>query len=45
MQTMFNSQERTLAQLVSVLAEAGWKATKVHRVADSRVGHITAEPI
>ncbi|KAF8506141.1 S-adenosyl-L-methionine-dependent methyltransferase [Hysterangium stoloniferum] len=43
MQTMFHSQERTLSQIVSLLAEAGWKVTNIHRVEDSCFGHITAE--
>lgn len=43
MQTMFNGQERTLSQIVSVLTEARWRVTNVHRVGVSRFGHITAE--
>jgi len=45
MQTVFNSQERTLSQFVSVLTSAGWKVVNVHRVAETRFSFITAEII
>ncbi|KAF8581832.1 S-adenosyl-L-methionine-dependent methyltransferase [Ramaria rubella] len=45
MQAVFHGQERTLGHIVDVLDQAGWKATKVHRVRQSRFGHITAEII
>jgi hypothetical protein len=45
MQTLYNSQERTLSQIVSVLMEARWKVTNVHRVGGSLFGYITAEVI
>ncbi|KAF8521225.1 S-adenosyl-L-methionine-dependent methyltransferase [Hysterangium stoloniferum] len=45
MQTLLNSQERTLSEFVSVLATAGWKVVNVHRVVESCFSHITAEAI
>ncbi|KAF8581831.1 S-adenosyl-L-methionine-dependent methyltransferase [Ramaria rubella] len=43
MQTLFHGQERTLGHIVHLLTEAGWQATNVHRVGDTRFGHVTAE--
>jgi len=42
---MFNGQERTLGEAVSVLTVAGWKVVNVYRVAESRFSYITAEII
>ncbi|KAF8664228.1 hypothetical protein AX16_000790 [Volvariella volvacea WC 439] len=44
MQVTFNAQERTLREVVSLTASAGWKVKKVTRVAGSLFGHIIAVP-
>ncbi|PPQ91161.1 hypothetical protein CVT25_002910, partial [Psilocybe cyanescens] len=45
MQTMFNSQERTLRELVSLTLSAGWKIVKVTRTSGSMFGYLVAEPV
>ncbi|PPQ89291.1 hypothetical protein CVT25_000884 [Psilocybe cyanescens] len=45
MQTMFNSQERTLRELVSLALSAGWKIVKVTRTSGSMFGYLVAEPV
>ena len=42
---MFNSRERTLREIVSVCASAGWKVVKVNQAPGSLFGYITAAPI
>ncbi|KAJ3902242.1 O-methyltransferase [Lentinula edodes] len=45
MQCMFNGQERTLREIVSLAHSAGWKVTKVTKAPGSLFGHIVAIPI
>ncbi|KAF9066979.1 S-adenosyl-L-methionine-dependent methyltransferase [Rhodocollybia butyracea] len=42
MQCMFNGQERTLREIVSLAHSAGWKVTKVTKAPGSLFGHIVA---
>ena len=44
MQVMFNSQERTLREIVALAASSGWKVVKVTKMATSLFGHIVAVP-
>ena len=44
MQVMFNSQERTLREIVALAASTGWKVVKVMKTAASLFGHIVAVP-
>lgn len=44
MQVMFNSQERTLREMVALAASSGWKVVKVTKTATSLFGHIVAVP-
>jgi hypothetical protein len=44
MQVMFNSQERTLREIVTLASSAGWKVVKVTKAPGSLFGHITAVP-
>ncbi|KZV68873.1 S-adenosyl-L-methionine-dependent methyltransferase [Peniophora sp. CONT] len=44
MQTIFNGQERTLPELVTLCLSAGWKVTRATRVPGSTFGHIVAVP-
>ncbi|KIK63987.1 hypothetical protein GYMLUDRAFT_57032 [Collybiopsis luxurians FD-317 M1] len=44
MQCMFNGQERTLREIVSLAHSAGWKVTKVTKAPGSLFGHIVAVP-
>lgn len=44
MQVMFNSQERTLREIVALAASSGWKVVKVTKTATSLFGHIIAVP-
>jgi hypothetical protein len=41
---MFNSQERTLREIVILASSAGWKVVKVTKALGSLFGHITAVP-
>jgi len=45
MQVVFNSQERTLRELVTLSASAGWKVTKVSRTTGSLFGYLVAVPV
>ena len=45
MQVVFNSQERTLRELVTLSASAGWKVTKVSRTTGSLFGYLIAVPV
>jgi len=45
MQVTFNSQERTLRELVTLAASAGWKVTKVTRTPGSLFGYLVAVPV
>ncbi|KAJ3819191.1 hypothetical protein F5880DRAFT_1137749 [Lentinula raphanica] len=45
MQCMFNGQERTLREIVSLAHSAGWKVTKVTKAPGSLFGHIVAVPV
>ena len=44
MQVMFNSQERTLREIVALAASSGWKVVRVTKTAASLFGHIVAVP-
>ncbi|KAF8811230.1 hypothetical protein BYT27DRAFT_7252947 [Phlegmacium glaucopus] len=44
MQVMFNSQERTLREIVVLAASSGWKVVRVTKTAASLFGHIVAVP-
>ncbi|KZT18736.1 hypothetical protein NEOLEDRAFT_1142978 [Neolentinus lepideus HHB14362 ss-1] len=44
MRCMFNSQERTLREMITLLESAGWKAMKMSRAEGSLFGCIIAEP-
>ncbi|KAK0495460.1 ich1-like protein [Armillaria luteobubalina] len=44
MQSVFNGQERTLREIVSLAASAGWKVTKLTKAPGSLFGHIVAVP-
>lgn len=44
MQTVFNAQERTLREIVTLASSAGWKVVRVHCAEGSLFGHITAVP-
>lgn len=44
MQVMFNSQERTLREIVALAASSGWKVVKVTKTAAFLFGHIVAVP-
>jgi hypothetical protein len=44
MQVMFNSQERTLREIVALAASSGWKVVRVAKTAASLFGHIVAVP-
>lgn len=44
MQVIFNGQERTLREVVTLAASAGWKVTRVTRGPGSLFSHIIAEP-
>jgi hypothetical protein len=41
---MFNSQERTLREIVALAASSGWKVVRVTKTAASLFGHIVAVP-
>ncbi|KAF7324950.1 Ich1 protein [Mycena kentingensis (nom. inval.)] len=45
MQVTFNGQERTLREIVSLAASAGWKVVKVVKAPGSLFGHIVAVPV
>ena len=45
MQVMFNSQERTLREIVALAASSGWKVVRVTKSATSLFGHIVAVPV
>ncbi|KAL0959228.1 hypothetical protein HGRIS_014504 [Hohenbuehelia grisea] len=45
MQVTFNSQERTLREIVALALSAGWKVVKVTHAAGSLFGHIVAVPV
>ena len=44
MQVMFNSQERTLREIVALAASSGWKVVRVTKTAASLFGYIVALP-
>lgn len=44
MQVMFNSQERTLREIVALAASSGWKVVRVTKTAASLFNHIVAVP-
>ncbi|KAK0235425.1 S-adenosyl-L-methionine-dependent methyltransferase, partial [Armillaria nabsnona] len=44
MQSVFNGQEHTLREIVSLAASAGWKVTKLTKAPGSLFGHIIAVP-
>lgn len=44
MQSMFNSQERTLREIVTLTRSSGWKVVRVAKADGSHFGHITALP-
>ncbi|KAH8827657.1 hypothetical protein DL96DRAFT_1107856 [Flagelloscypha sp. PMI_526] len=44
MQTMFNGQERTLREMVTLCAKSGWKVLRVARPNDALFGYVTAIP-
>lgn len=45
MQVMFNSQERTLREMVTLTLSAGWKVVKVTKTPGSLFGYLVAEPV
>ncbi|KAH6904164.1 hypothetical protein BKA70DRAFT_1565905 [Coprinopsis sp. MPI-PUGE-AT-0042] len=45
MNVMFNSQERTLREIVALARSAGWKVVRVTQSPGSLFGHIVAVPI
>lgn len=45
MQVVFNAQERTLREMVSLAASAGWKIIKVTRTSGSLFGYMVAIPV
>ncbi|OCH85246.1 hypothetical protein OBBRIDRAFT_325702 [Obba rivulosa] len=45
MRVTFNSQERTLREIVALTLTAGWKVVQVTRSEGSLFGHIIAEPV
>ena len=45
MHVTFNSQERTLREMVTLAASAGWKVTKVTRTPGSLFGYLVAVPM
>ncbi|TFK23982.1 hypothetical protein FA15DRAFT_694701 [Coprinopsis marcescibilis] len=45
MNVMFNSQERTLREIVSLALSAGWKVVRVTHAPGSLFGHIVAVPV
>ncbi|KAF5309920.1 hypothetical protein D9619_010605 [Psilocybe cf. subviscida] len=45
MQVMFNSQERTLREMVALTYSAGWRVIKVARTPGSHLGNIVATPV
>ncbi|PPQ96694.1 hypothetical protein CVT26_010246 [Gymnopilus dilepis] len=45
MQVMFNSQERTLREMIDLTSSAGWKIVKVTRTPGSSLGYLIAVPI
>lgn len=45
MQVMFNSQERTLREIVALASSSGWKVIRVTKTAASLFGHIVAVPV
>ncbi len=45
MQVMFNSQERTLREMVTLTLSAGWKIVKVTKTPGSLFGYLVAEPV
>jgi len=45
MQVMFNSQERTLREIVNLAASSGWKIIKVTKTAGSLFGYLVAVPV
>ncbi|KAF4566171.1 ich1-like protein [Pleurotus pulmonarius] len=45
MQVTFNSQERTLREVVALTRSSGWKVVRVTHAAGSLFGHIVAVPV
>ncbi|KJA22483.1 hypothetical protein HYPSUDRAFT_649614 [Hypholoma sublateritium FD-334 SS-4] len=45
MQVMFNSQERTLREMVTLTLSAGWKVVKVTKTPGSLFGYLVAVPV
>ncbi|KDR70150.1 hypothetical protein GALMADRAFT_76264 [Galerina marginata CBS 339.88] len=45
MQVMFNSQERTLREMVELTLSAGWKIVKVTKTPGSLFGYLVAVPV
>jgi len=45
MQVMFNSQERTLREMVTLTLSAGWKIIRVTKTSGSLFGHMVAVPV
>ncbi|CCM07183.1 uncharacterized protein FIBRA_09524 [Fibroporia radiculosa] len=45
MRAVFNSQERTLRELVALTARAGWNIVQITRAEGSLFGHIIAVPV
>ncbi len=45
MQATFNGQERTLREIITLAASAGWKVVKVTKAPGSLFGHIVAVPV
>jgi hypothetical protein len=45
MQVMFNSQERTLRESVTLALSAGWKIVRVSRTSGSSFGYMVAVPV
>jgi hypothetical protein len=45
MQVMFNSQERTLREIVKLAASVGWKVVKVTRDLGLLFGYLIAVPV
>ncbi|KAF8908192.1 hypothetical protein CPB84DRAFT_1744364 [Gymnopilus junonius] len=45
MQVMFNSQERTLREIVDLTSSAGWKIVKVTKTPGSSLGYLIAVPV
>ncbi|KAJ7621005.1 O-methyltransferase [Roridomyces roridus] len=45
MQVTFNGQERTLKEIISLAASAGWKVVRVTHAPGSLFGYVVAEPV